>query len=136
MMAALRIMWNHIMKNFQVSHGQCDSIIFLKTFSLECLLLNLGLADSRILYLWEVLESIDKFIIELHVLQCFVVSGCKKKQSRGRNISNFRKGKTFFISYINQVIILKCGPPSCSLLKKAFLSYSVWARREHIWKLN
>ena len=51
MMAALRIMWNHIMKNFQVNHGQCDSIKFLKTFSLECLLLNLGLADSRILYI-------------------------------------------------------------------------------------
>ena len=39
MMAALRInlriFWNHIMKNFQVKHDQCDSIIFLKTFSLE-----------------------------------------------------------------------------------------------------
>ena len=31
----LRIAWNHIMKNFQVKHDQCDSIIFLKTFSLE-----------------------------------------------------------------------------------------------------
>ena len=71
------------MKNFQVNHGQCDSIIFLKTFSLECLLLNFGLADSRILYFWEVLESIDKFIIELHVLQCFVVSGYKKKTKEG-----------------------------------------------------
>ena len=24
----LRILWNHIMKNLQVKHGQCDSIIF------------------------------------------------------------------------------------------------------------
>ena len=31
----LRILWNHIMKNFQVKHDQCDSIIFLNTFSLE-----------------------------------------------------------------------------------------------------
>ena len=31
----LRILWNHIMKKFQVKHGQCDSIIFPKTFSLE-----------------------------------------------------------------------------------------------------
>ena len=31
----LRILWNHIMKDFQVKHGQCDRIIFLKTFSLE-----------------------------------------------------------------------------------------------------
>ena len=26
---------NHIMKKFQVNHGQCDSIIFPKTFSFE-----------------------------------------------------------------------------------------------------
>ena len=47
------------LKNFvepyheEVKHGQCDSIIFLKTFSLETskwLLLNLSLEDSRILY--------------------------------------------------------------------------------------
>ena len=24
----LRILWNHIMKNFQVKHGQCDSLLF------------------------------------------------------------------------------------------------------------
>ena len=39
MMAALRInlriLWNHIMENFQVKYGQYDSIIFLKNFSLE-----------------------------------------------------------------------------------------------------
>ena len=38
MMATLRInvriFWSH-MKNFQVKHDQCDSIIFLKTFTLE-----------------------------------------------------------------------------------------------------
>ena len=37
------------------------------------------------------------------------------------------------MSYINQVIILQCGPPSCTLPKKAFLSPSVWARREYIY---
>ena len=31
----LRIFWNHTMKNFQVMHGQRDSIIFPKRFSLE-----------------------------------------------------------------------------------------------------
>ena len=46
------------MKNFQVKHGQCDSVIFSKTFSFE-LLLDLCLADSRILYFWQVLESIQ-----------------------------------------------------------------------------
>ena len=38
------------------------------------------------------------------------------------------------MSYINQVITLQCGPPSlhyCTLLKKTFLSPSVWARREY-----
>ena len=31
----LRILWNHIKKNFQVKHDQCDSIIFFNRFSLE-----------------------------------------------------------------------------------------------------
>ena len=31
----LRILWNHFMKNFQVKHGQYDSIILPKTFSFE-----------------------------------------------------------------------------------------------------
>ena len=31
----LRILWNHIIKNFQVKHGQCDIIIFSKTLSFE-----------------------------------------------------------------------------------------------------
>ena len=39
------------------------------------------------------------------------------------------------MSYINQVIILQCGPPSphyCILPKKTFPSPSVWARREYL----
>ena len=39
MMTALRInlgiLWNHIMKKFQVKHDQCDSVLFLNTFSSE-----------------------------------------------------------------------------------------------------
>ena len=31
----LRILWNHIMKNIHVKHGQCDSIIFPQKFSFE-----------------------------------------------------------------------------------------------------
>ena len=53
--------------------------------------LNLGLADSRILHFWQFLESLHKFIIELHVLQW----GSNKKQRRGRIFSNF-------ISYLYQ----------------------------------
>ena len=29
----LRILWNNVMKNFQVKHGQCESIIFPKTLT-------------------------------------------------------------------------------------------------------
>ena len=39
------------------------------------------------------------------------------------------------MSYINQVLILQCGPPLlhyCTLPKKTFLSPSVWARREYL----
>ena len=93
----LGILWNHIMKNFQVKHGQCDSIIFLKTYFFESStqLSYLCFADSRIVYFWQFLEPIHKFIIELHVLQCLFVRGSNKKQRRGRIISNFTKGETF-----------------------------------------
>ena len=33
----LRILWNHCMKNFQVKHGQCDSIVFPETIPLKAL---------------------------------------------------------------------------------------------------
>ena len=36
-------------------------------------LLDLGLAKSRILYFWQVLESIHNFMTELHVLQYLFV---------------------------------------------------------------
>ena len=60
---SLRIFWNH-MKNFQVKHGQCDGIIFPKTFSFKSFrqLLDLCYAGSRILYYWKVLESFDTFL--------------------------------------------------------------------------
>ena len=57
--------------------------------------MNLGLVDRRIIYFWQVLESIHKFIIELHALQCLFVRGSSKKQRRDRIISNFTKGETF-----------------------------------------
>ena len=39
------------------------------------------------------------------------------------------------LTSINQVIILHCGLPSCTLPKEVFLSALAWARREYIWKL-
>ena len=47
--------------------------------------------------------------------------GPKKRQRRGKIISNFTKGQTFFIFYDNQVllkVISQCGPSSCTLQKR------------------
>ena len=110
-----------------------------KTFVLEGSKLMLALcpADSRILCFWYVLKSTHKFIIEHHALQYLFVGWSNKKQRRGRIISNFTKRDTFLsLTYINQVTILLRGPPSCTLSKRVFLSFSVWARREYIQKLN
>ena len=110
----LRILWNHIMKNFQIKHGQCDSIIFPETSSFESFkqLLDFSFAGSRIRYFWQVLESIHKFIIELHVLQCSFVR-------RGRVISNFTKGENFDLLWQPSPIggNLTIRPPSCTLQK-------------------
>ena len=102
----LRILWNHIVKNFQVKHGQCDSIISHKTFSFESskLLLDFCLSDSMTLYFWYVLESIQKFITEFHVLQSLFVRRCNEKQRRWRIISNFTEGDIF-----SSLVTTKCS---------------------------
>ena len=82
-------------------------------------MLDLCLADSRILYFWQVLESIHKFIIELY--PPIFVRGSNKKQRRGRIILNFTKRETLFVFYDNQVllgVISRCGFPSCTLQKR------------------
>ena len=45
----LEILWNHTTKNFQVKRGQCDSVIFLETFSFGSskYLLDLPLSDTE-----------------------------------------------------------------------------------------
>ena len=75
----LKILWSHIKKNFQVKHGQCDSIILPETFSFESSKQLLDLCLAEILYFWQVLESIHKFIIELHALLCLSVRGSNKQ---------------------------------------------------------
>ena len=44
---------------------------------------------------WQVLESIHKFIIELHSLKCLFGRESNKRKKRGWVISNFTKGQTF-----------------------------------------
>ena len=97
--------------------------------------------DSRILYFWQVLGSIQKFIIQLHALQCLFVRGSNKQQRSGRIIFKFHKRTDFFVFYDNQVllgVISQCAPspPPPSPTKKTFLFSSVWARREYTWILN
>ena len=92
-------------------------------------MLDFCLADSMILYFWYVLESIHKFIIELHALQGLPVRRCNKKQRRCSITSNFTKGDIF-----SSIMTTKCSwgyltmwilfldPP-----RKAFFSPSVWS---------
>ena len=102
------------------------------------LLLDICLADSRILYFWYVLKSIHRLIIELHALQCLFAMGPDKKQRRGRIISNFTKGETFHLlgqpSTLGGNLIMRS--PFLHPSKKASLSPLVWARREYIWTLR
>ena len=75
----------------------------------------------RILYFWYILEFIHKFIIELHILQCFFERGSNKKEGRGRIISNATKF-FFLISYDNQVLLggnLMIWPPFLDSPRKA-----------------
>ena len=121
-------MWNHVVKNFQVKHGRCDSIIFPKTFSFESSksLLDLYLANSRILSFWQVLECIHEFIIELHALQ-----------RRGSIISNFTKKRLFHLLWLPSALggNLTMWPPFLHPPKNTFLSPSIWSRRD-TWTLN
>ena len=129
----LRILWNLIMKNFQVKHGQCDSILFLKTFSLENpkkLLLNLFIADSRILYFWQVLESTFNFIIEFHVLYYLFVKDLIKNKGGVGLFQISQKERLFHLLWQPSVLgdNLTMWSPFLRPSKKG-LSSSIWARR-------
>ena len=93
------------MKNFQVKHGQYDSIIFPDTFSFGRFkyLLDLPLGDNMIL-----LTQPGIYPQVYHRTPCpavLIVRRSKKQQRRDGIISNFTKGETFFISYNNQVLL-------------------------------
>ena len=106
------------MKKFRVKHGQCGSVIFPKTLSFESS--KYLIAGSRILYFWQVLESIHKFIIELNALQClFVWDLIKNKEKVG--LFQISLKERLFISQPSALgVISQCGPPSCTLQKRPF----------------
>ena len=95
-------------------------------------LLDLCLDASRIVYFWYVLESIHRFIIELHVLQCLFIRESNKKQiqSTGRIISYFTRRETF-----SSLMITKCFGGNLTKWFP-FLHLSVWPRTEYTWTLN
>ena len=80
------------------------------------------LANSRIPYFWQVLESIHKCIIELLVLKClFVGSLIKNKEGVGLFSVSQKEGLSIF--YDNQVLLRlmsQCGPPSCTLQNRSY----------------
>ena len=77
------------------------------------------LADSRILYFWQVLKSIHKLIIELDVMQCLFVRRSNKIQRRGRIISNFTNGVSHLLWQPSALWgNLTMCPPSCTLQKR------------------
>ena len=88
----LRISWSHMKNRVNVTASYSPKHFLLKALNH---LLGLCLADIRILYFWQVLKSIFKFIIEVHALQCLFVRRSNKQQRRSRIISNFTKGQTF-----------------------------------------
>ena len=96
-------------------------------------MLDLCLANSRILYFWYALESIHKLVIELHVLQCLFVKGSIEKQRNGRIISHVTKKTLFHLLWQPSALRgnLIMWLPFLHPLKKVFLSLSIWPKRQY-----
>ena len=108
------------MKNFHVRNDQCDSIIFLETFSLG--------TSKKLLDLPLVTTGFFLQILELHALLYLFVRTSNKQQRRDGIISNFTKWGTFFIPFNNQVLLrvfLKCSPSYCTLQKRPSFPFSL-----------
>ena len=93
----LRILWNHIMKNFQVKHGQCDSIIF-----------------SRNIFFW-------RLLVIARPLPCwqqdFLLLICPRIYPQIYH----RTPRPAVL--ICKGIISQCGHPSCALQKRPSSSF-------------
>ena len=111
--------------------------IFPKTFPFEGSkqLIDLCYVDSRIIYFWYVLERIDKFIIELHVLQCFFVIVGQKKSKWGValfQISEMKKEGLLMTTKLLLGVISQCGFQDKVLL----LPFSLAQKRIYLNTLN
>ena len=109
-------MWNHITKNFQVKHGQCDSIISPKHFLLKALsnfqifaLLTAGLFTFD--GFWNLFTNLSKKSMSCNT---YFLSGGLIKGKGGAKLFQSSEKERLFISYDNQVllgIISQCDPP-------------------------
>ena len=119
-----------------------------KHFLLKALPLDLCLANSRVIYFWQVLESIHKFVIEIlsWVLICKFVRGSNRKQREGGRVVGGRGWDSFkfhkrrdFLSLMTPITLganLTMWSPFWHPSKKVFHSPSLRSRREHTWTLN
>ena len=85
--------------------------------------------QTEAFFFWWVLESIIKFIIELHVLQCLFVRGYNKIQWRDTIISNFTKGETLRALWDNLAMWCPFLHPSKKGLSS---SYSLGKKRIYL----
>ena len=92
-------------------------------------MLDLFLANSRILYFWHVLKSTHKFIIEGGLIKNKGEVGLFKISQKERFFNLLWQLRTFGGH-------LTVWPLFLHSPRKAFLSPSVWPRREHTWTLN
>ena len=92
-------------------------------------MLDLCLADRATFHFWFVLESIHKFIIELHVLQSLFLRRSNKKGGVGV-FQVLQKMRLFHLLWQPSVL----GDNLTMWLP--FLHPSVWPRREYTWTLN
>ena len=118
----LRISWNHIMKNLQVKQVIIRPLLCWQK-------------DPLLLTAPGIYPQIYQKSPYPAVLIC---KGSNKKQRRGKIISNFTKGETFHLLWQPSALRGNNVPPPPFLHspKQAFLSLSLWERREHTWTLN
>ena len=95
-------------------------------------LLGFFLADGRILYFCEVLESIHKFIIEIHVLQCLFIKGSNKKR-KDRILQISQKETLFHLLWqTSALVILQCYPLPASYKKGFHLLLNLVKKRMYL----
>ena len=118
------------MNNFQVKHGQCDSIILPKHFILKALS-NCQISDVLAARIFTFYRSWN---LSTNLLQNSM--SCTAYLQRGQDYFKFYKSRNFFICYDNQVLlglISQCGQEgSCTLQKGLPVPFSLAKKRIYL----